>query len=514
MSLHIKLSPEAQARLEKQQKQSTMLSIAIAVLSCLLVGLIMTIFKIRFSKDAVPTITATYSSGDTSGSSNDPTKEERFDTPTADDSQTSQVITAAAVTDGVAISASTDIPIFEDAVETITTDAGEFQSSTNEVTVATADIDIIKLPAQIQKRCSPGDREERLKNNGAGDKAKECEAAVVKALDYLKSTQNPDGSWTNSEHPVGMTGLALLTFFGHCETPKSAKYGETVFKAMGYLIDKGLKNGGIIATKKDDKYNVYEHSIATYALGEAYTFTKVINYDAPNLKEVLIKAGNIIVDGQQDKGAWSYAYLKDSAARMGDNSINGWHLQALKACKNSGLEDEIKGINTAVDKCLKFMEDTQGKDGSIGYSGKPAENPDVKGQVQANTLSAVVVLCHQIWDKSSSTTSKRAIDYLDKNITFDYDKETTDLYGHYYASQAMINAGGDYWNNYNKIFLSGLLSAQEAPGSFKRVNGGRGVKATAASWDNDPKMATHYRTCLATLILESYYRFLPGAKGH
>ena len=102
------------------------------------------------------------------------------------------------------------------------------------------------------------------------------EAAVVKGLDWLQKNQNKDGSW-GSGHKSAMTGLALLAYLGHCETPLSEKYGDTVLRGMVYLTDLGMKNHGKLVPKggEKDKHWPYQHSIATYALAEglAETYT-------------------------------------------------------------------------------------------------------------------------------------------------------------------------------------------------------------------------------------------------
>jgi hypothetical protein len=41
-----------------------------------------------------------------------------------------------------------------------------------------------------------------------------------------------------------MTGLALLAYLGHCETPLSEKYGDTVLRGLTYLINIGMSNNG------------------------------------------------------------------------------------------------------------------------------------------------------------------------------------------------------------------------------------------------------------------------------
>ena len=41
----------------------------------------------------------------------------------------------------------------------------------------------------------------------------------MKSLRWMKQTQNKDGSWGNRK--VAYTGLALLAYLGHCETPRN-----------------------------------------------------------------------------------------------------------------------------------------------------------------------------------------------------------------------------------------------------------------------------------------------------
>jgi hypothetical protein len=72
---------------------------------------------------------------------------------------------------------------------------------------------------------------------------------------------------------------------------------------------------------------------------------------------------------------------------------------------------------------------------------------------------------------------------------------------HYYASQAMINAGGAAWTKYNKKTMENLANSQLPDGSWPLPGH---TKHSMGS--------THYATCLATLMMEVYYRFLPSSE--
>jgi hypothetical protein len=115
-----------------------------------------------------------------------------------------------------------------------------------------------------------------------------------------------------------------------------------------------------------------------------------------------------------------------------------------------------------------------------------------------------------MWNKSNTSSVRNGAKYIDKETKFDYNTEFSDLYGHYYEAQAMMNRGGEQWKRYNELFRDELLNNQNADGSWKSPGGGQQIRGVATSYAGGSPMAAHYRTCLNTLMLEVYYRFLPG----
>ena len=143
--------------------------------------------------------------------------------------------------------------------------------------------------------------------------------------------------------------------------------------------------------------------------------------------------------------------------------------------------------------------------GAIGYS-----SPALHGGSDGTTLAAVGALCFQIWKSSAAKVARKAVRFMDKEMKFDWNTPDSDLYGHYYAVQCMINNGGPEWERYNKLFRDQVLDNQNKDGSYKNVGGGAKINAVAGSFAGGSAFSAHYRTCLATLMLESYYRFLPA----
>ena len=78
------------------------------------------------------------------------------------------------------------------------------------------------IPPGMRSRCSYGERVRRLEQSGGH---RDAEIAVVLGLDFLTSKQNKETGAIGRSYPVAATGLALLCYLGHCETPDSVVYG-------------------------------------------------------------------------------------------------------------------------------------------------------------------------------------------------------------------------------------------------------------------------------------------------
>lgn len=348
------------------------------------------------------------------------------------------------------------------------------------------------IPETMRKRCSKEDRLARLAENGG---VPACEEAVTKALRWMKSQQKPDGSWGSP----WATGLALLAYMGHCETPVSEEFGESSMKGIVYLVNVGMKNNGRMASNYTAGTWSYEHAIATYALGEATTFCKELKIEIPSLMEVTEKAGQFIIDNQHKTGGWAYNYATEGG--HADTSVAGWQIQALKACSHTDIK--FKGLAACITKGLSYFNKCQNPEGGYGYTGPEA------GHAGYFTLTGVGMLCNQMWGKGDSADVKKAAKYVLENTRFDYNTEYCDLYGHYYESQAMMQRGGEEWKQYNGLFRDQLLNNQNADGSWKVPGGGKPPRAAGPQFLND----AFYRTSLCTLMLEVYYRFLNTDSG-
>ncbi|MES2705858.1 MAG: prenyltransferase/squalene oxidase repeat-containing protein [Verrucomicrobiota bacterium] len=358
----------------------------------------------------------------------------------------------------------------------------------------------VDLPKLYSSRCSPAERLAKMTANGGSP---QCEEAVTKGLVWLAGKQNADGSWGES-HKAAMTGMVLLAFLGHCETPDSIKYGEKILKGVSYLIDLGRNQkqpqfAGIFSTKPTIASSTYEHGIATYALGETYSFAKLGSRELPGLRDAFEKGVSIIIEKQNNKGSWSYKEGIGYAINEGnDLSVAGWQFQALKAAKHTNLK--IAGLSKAVSRVEDYLESTQTADGGFG-------NPARDQAYNQWNLSGAALLGLQTLGRSHPGPVNKGMRWLTgevKKDPLDWNKNCF-LYTWYYNTQATFQKGGDAWNLWNSQFQKQLLNNQLPDGSYKKETGMGIDAATTSAAGADADL---YRTTLCTLMFEVYYRYL------
>lgn len=370
-----------------------------------------------------------------------------------------------------------------------------------------------------------------------GDAA--TEAAVMKALRWLKATQSPDGSWgTKPEFGLkkGMdkaagAGFAILTYLAHGETPASKEFGPTVQKALDYLINSVYvvkdKNGKLA---KDPNGNTpyirmsgaggseYGFLIGTYALCEAYGMTK-----NPNAREAAEKTLGRIISGQTATGGWNYNMARVTKDGPDDISFGGWAMQAIKAGKMAGIH--LPGMEECIKKavnCLKkrnysekagfvYRATTNHKGGSGGLAGVGCLAMQLLGYAKEKEVANALNVMRD-WQPS-----------LDKVYSYAPGKPENAQYYCYYAAQCKYQAGmckdatpanftlWKKWNTEMKaLYPKAVITVTDKAGKPVTIKDPAGKDRPIGRWENKD----HYNydvmgTCLAALQLMVYYRYLP-----
>ena len=320
-----------------------------------------------------------------------------------------------------------------------------------------------------------------LKSYGGSAAAQQ---SLNKALKWLAKVQKPDGSWGDDIKATdGLTGLALLVFLAHGETPKSKQYGKTVSSAIRYLAESPMD----LAARHG-----YAHAIKTYALAEAYAMTGMYEIEAP-----LEECATALIEGQLASGAYEYLLNgSDKRKKGGDISIGGWVYQALKAVKSSGLE--IDGLEATVDKAVNNLKKLAPK--NYPYLG------DLNSNTKNLGLMGVGTLCLQLFGEAQGhADSDRIMDIIkDQGVkSLDWNNAPKhSMYGWYYQTFASFQKGGDHWKAWNKKFQPLLKNNQNPEGFWEYAGGGPAMKGEES--------IRVYATTLACLMLTVYYRYLPS----
>ena len=352
-----------------------------------------------------------------------------------------------------------------------------------------------------------------MTRGGRGYGDANTEATVLKVLWWLKATQSADGSWptkSGTKSPLANTGFAVLTYLAHGETPSSSEnFGETVQKAMQYLIDSQyVDNSGTVRFKGVDG-NEYAFLIATYALCETYGMTK-----NPNTKTAAMKALQRIVDSQSPTGGWDYKMNK--ASTRDDLSYAGWALQALKAGKMAGMHP--KGLDECIKKAIKCLKTRSFDKGSFTYCANARYH---------RGLTATGCLAMQLLGFADQPEVRQSLEYMkDWRPSFDAEGMNTATpkdcpspqYYSYYAAQCKYQAGmrqgattsdQKIWQTWNeamkKLYPPSIKTLPEKVKGPDGKEHAQGYYENKDTWSTRPVMDT----CLAALQLMVYYRSLP-----
>jgi hypothetical protein len=192
----------------------------------------------------------------------------------------------------------------------------------------------------------------------------------------------------------------------------------------------------------------------------------------------LNKGIQLTARAQSNLGGWYYT--PNSGTDEGSVTIT--QVQALRACRNVGLEVPKKVLDRAID----YIRKSQQEDGGVAYRvGMTGSRPAL------SAAGAELMLMAGLYEDRST---KRILEYLRKNITPTNMKNSFDSYTHFYAAQAYHHLGGKDWERYFNELRSRLLREQTGAGNWN-----------ASGWGAGPI----FDTSVYVIILTLPYEYLP-----
>jgi len=230
----------------------------------------------------------------------------------------------------------------------------------------------------------------------------------------------------------------------------------------------------------------------------------------PLLKDAAQKGIRRIMRGQNLSGGFDYNVKKSD---RNDTSYMSWCAQALKAAKMSEIFDseEAEELNNVIKKSIDGFRKNY-KDGKEYMGGFGYVSPDNSGLTSAGTLSMQLLSDVGIRGIKEVSGGLRSMD----NWKFEWNggDNGSIIYYAYYSTQAKFHEGGDVWKKWNDQFSISLINNQtRIP---KSIEDSKKRMVDTGYWDSSSSGHSDsgegkrvMTTCLCTLMLEVYYRYLP-----
>ncbi len=313
------------------------------------------------------------------------------------------------------------------------------------------------------------------------------EAAVQRALAWLKRNQRRDGLWSLKgpysggafdENKTAATAMALLAFQGAGQTHQTGVYREQIEKGWRALLKMQSSDGSFFKAGIAEQ-QLYCQAQAMIAVCEIYGMTKDSRFRSAAQKSV-----DYAVHVQAPEGGWRYRPGVDT-----DTSVTGWYVMGLQSALMAGLQvpsPTLRKIGEYLDSVSEF--------GGAYYKYHPTRRS------ASPSMTAEGLLCRQYlgWNRSDKRLAEGIELLMDNPITWD----DRDVYYWYYATQVLHHMENESWERWNRVMRQAIPEHQTIAGP------------ESGSWDADgDRWGTHggrlYTTCLSVYMLEVYYRHLP-----
>jgi squalene cyclase len=305
------------------------------------------------------------------------------------------------------------------------------------------------------------------------------EAAINRAAEWLGRTQNRDGSWHahggDGAYACAMTGLAGLALLACGNTPARGKFGAHILRGINFLL-KCQDSTGLICTAGDSRA-MYGHGFAMTFLAECYGMGPGQEL-GPRIKDCLTKAVKLTQRAQSSLGGWYYS----PNSSMDEGSVTITQVQALRACRNVGIEVAYKVLERAID----YIKKSQQPDGGIAYRvGMTDSRP---------ALTAAGAELLMMAGQYQAPETRKAIEFVKKYISATNTRGAHDSYTTFYTAQAMHQEGGKAWEQYFQDRRKRYLAEQGRDGSWQY-----------SGWGS----SSVFDTAVATIVLCLPFEYLP-----
>ena len=329
------------------------------------------------------------------------------------------------------------------------------------------------LTAQEKPTKAPLTVEKTAAKTDTPQMTEKAEKAIERGLKSLIASQNPDGSWSSTKgYAIAATSLGLMAFMVEGHFPGFGPYGKALDKAKKYLIKRSKDSPtGSMGVK------MYEIGLFTIAMSELWGMTSDPD-DNKEIQKILEKTVKIILRSQSPLGGWRYAPRPDSGQ---DTSVTSMVFVSLASAREAGILVPTETIKRLTGYLRDQAFDEQR--GSFGYQGKGFTLACTSGGVYAAQLAG----------NRDAEWVQAALNTLENDPKMFSRKDNGHFYySHYYAMQAMVQAGEERYAKWYPKIRDSLISLQQPNGS----------------WQEKVEDYPH-KTAMAIIILGTPNRYIP-----
>ena len=286
-----------------------------------------------------------------------------------------------------------------------------------------------------------------------------------------------------------MTALCGMAFLAGGHLPDRGRYRSVVERAEDFVIRRSQQSGLLSAAGT----RMYSHAFGTLFLAEVYGMV-----ERDDVKRVLQRSVDLIVDSQNAEGGWRYRPF----ARESDMSITVCQVLALRSARNVGIHVPLSTIRNA--QSYVYRSAVRSNDRSYrfrGHGGYGDQGGSFRYQNREHTratfpLTAAGVTTLYAAGEYDTPVIRDALDYMDRQVD-SFSRQWRGhyffFYGHYYAVQAYYITGDPKWQRYFRSIKRKLLDSQQGNGR----------------WRCDVGPGDAFGTAVATLILQIPLQYLP-----
>jgi hypothetical protein len=307
-------------------------------------------------------------------------------------------------------------------------------------------------------------------------------------LQYLASSQTPEGGWNDGQQGAAVTGLALMSFLASGEDPNFGLYSSHVKKALRSIISGQNAQTGYLGG------SMYHHGFGMLALAESYGAVDDRNLWSTDDKtargsqgkssqqrtigQALELAVRCAVTSQKKNtfGGWRY----NPDATDADTSVSGAVLVGLLAARNAGIEVP----DASIDKAIAFYQSMTSSSGQVAYTG------GIGGFDESLARISIGCLAYSLAHRKDLPQYKSTLAYLTQRLE-QAPNNSYPEYTRYYEAQALFQGDVDSWEKWNRLLVRELKQQQQSDGSF------------------NSQFGRSIGTSMALLSLALNYRFLP-----